>query len=225
MLMLCFGFTLLASIQSHAQTPEEIQYQKDKAKSEAWLDMYRKYGVWAIEANIQTQAKSEREFLQEFHQRVDNGDEAWLNAATRLGGYNRDPLAADFVQNAFLGLNCGVRRQLSEEQAELLDESVNKIKVFSVPFNLCPFTDASDCDEGSVLMAKNYPELNLILVNVLQYNLAKTPDRIVTATHEILGIPKIEQGSYQYSGTIRFRTAVQKTGAYSLSATSYCGVQ
>lgn len=175
-----------------------------------WMKIKEKVGGWPDQPEFQTNSKSEKDFLRNFGAKLlksknDLGHEFVRATGSGNGG---DPLAAQFVNTArFRMTECGIETLLSKKDFSKLNVLFYKTKVLSVPFNLCRDADEG-CDFKTSFAAKNYPELRLILVNAVKWNLMNEEERMQVAAHEFLGIIGAEAGSYGYSSRMRLVESV-----------------
>jgi hypothetical protein len=198
--------TSFAKAQVHAESPE-----KREEKVRAWLKAMDEDGgdVWLTESSPQVKADNEKSFF------------AKLTATG--SGNGGDPLAQNFIEMAKYSVACGLLESLPRKEANILDHSFYRIRVFSVPFNLC-IDDTADCDFATSFTAKNFPDKNTILVNAVKWNSRGFQERVSIAMHEVLGILRIEQATYGRSTSIKFKTVRQRSDS-SFSMTNYCWIE
>ncbi|MGZ3744845.1 MAG: hypothetical protein ACXWRE_04780 [Pseudobdellovibrionaceae bacterium] len=164
-----------------------------------------------------SQAKTEREFFTQYNLLEPNFKQQKYGA---IGWLSRS-----FLQNANNGFNmCGIDQDLQKNNPERWDyfnKNFYFFHIISVPFKLCQDSDTSDCPLNSSYTAKNYPDLQLILVNSYRWNMMSDIDRMSLAVHEILGLLRIEEGTYGVSAEANFGVALKKN-SNSFTQITFC---
>ena len=89
------------------------------------------------------------------------------------------------------------------------DFKFKEVSVFAVDFKLCE-DNSSDCDEELAFDAKNYPVLNIILVNISRWNRLKDHERWKIALHEYFGIMNAERSHYNLSSRFFYHPILTK---------------
>ncbi|MGZ3770812.1 MAG: hypothetical protein ACXVCP_15180 [Bdellovibrio sp.] len=121
-------------------------------------------------------------------------------------------LAQSFLTHANNGFNmCGIDKDLQKndpDRWEYFNKNFYFFHIVSVPFKLCQDSDTSDCSFDSSYTAKNYPALQLILINTYRWNMLTDIERMSLAIHEILGLLRIEEGNYGVSSNANFGEAI-----------------
>ncbi|RYZ91988.1 MAG: hypothetical protein EOP06_05615 [Proteobacteria bacterium] len=223
--LLVIGFAAGASAQSAPVSDsrsEQIASENQKIEElKNWYGMHMKLGgTWPVQPTLKSEMPDERSFLKEF--KLKNKDRSYEATGSGNGG---DPMAADFVNQARSAISgCGIEKALRIEHPSKFREfnrRFYKVRIRTVAFNLC-VDDSSNCDFNSSFAAKNYPELDLILINAFKWNMMMPIDRMKIATHEFFGIIGLEVGTYGYSNNIHLRTVTRTLGPGRATAETFC---
>lgn len=125
--------------------------------------------------------------------------------------YRRDPISQqgiDMLKMAlrFVGELDGLPDYFMKKWGKL---TWDQARFVAVDFPLCL---EPGCSKDSELVAKNFSrkKLGVILINRAKWKQLKRAERFSIIWHEVLGVLKIEENSYEYSSMVRYYVECEK---------------